>query len=257
MKNLWIFCQILTLALVAMTSQAADREYYQIKIYWLDNESQESKLDHYFKDAYIPALHRAGIDQVGVFKSIEGKNDGKRFVMVLIPSSSLGAIETVADKLGKDAMFMEAGSDYIMSAHDDPPYKRIETILLRAFSATPVMGTPVKDGIHNERVYELRSYEAATEFLYQRKVEMFNNGESALFIKLGFHPLFFAEVLSSAHMPHLMYMITFADEKSQEAHWNAFREHPDWLGMKDLERYQNTVSTITRYLMYPAAYSDL
>ena len=248
---------MLFLMFTSLTGWAAEREYYQIKIYWLDNETQESRLDDYFENAYLPALHRAGIDQVGVFKSIEGRNDGKRFVMVFIPSSSLEDFEIVKDQLGQDALFIEAGSDYILAAHDDPPYRRIETILLRAFSETPVMGTPVEEGAKSERVYELRSYESATEFLFHRKVEMFNQGESALFVKLGFHPLFFGEVLSSAHMPHLMYMITFADEKSQEAHWNAFRDHPDWLGMKDLERYQHTVSHITQYLMHPAAYSDL
>jgi len=248
---------MIVLLLISMTGRAADRQYYQLKIYWIDNETQESRLDHYFKDAYLPALHRAGVEKVGVFKSIEGKNDGKKYVMVFTPFNSLGEIEDVKDMLTRDATFAEAGSDYIMAAHDDPPFRRIEVILLRAFSESPVMGTPVAEGPKNERVYELRSYEASTEFLYKRKVEMFNEGESALFLKLGFHPLFFAEVLASSYMPHLMYMITFSDEKSQEAHWTAFGAHPDWIAMKDLERYQNTVSNITRYLMYPADYSDL
>jgi len=54
-----------------------------------------------------------------------------------------------------------------------------------------------------------------------------------------------------------MYMTTFKDESSQEEHWNAFVEHPEWIAMKDLEQYQNTVSQITQYLLYPAEYSDL
>lgn len=257
MKKLLIVAQMTLLALVSLTGRAAEREYYQIKIYWLENEAQEARLDSYFKEAYLPALHRAGIEKVGVFKPIEGKNEGKKFVMVFTPFNSFDELANVEDKLKNDPAFNEAGSDYIMASYDNPPYKRIEVILLRAFGETPVLGTPVEEGAKSERVYELRSYEAATEFLYQRKVEMFNERESALFIKLGFHPLFFAEVLSSAYMPHLMYMITFANEESQEAHWNTFREHPDWLGMKDLERYQNTVSHITQYHMYPAEYSDL
>jgi hypothetical protein len=54
-----------------------------------------------------------------------------------------------------------------------------------------------------------------------------------------------------------MYMVTCKDEASHEALWNAFREHPDWIAIKDLDRYKNTVSHITSYLLYPAAYSDL
>ena len=122
----------------------------------------------------------------------------------------------------------------------------------------PRFGIPDLDGQSSKRVYELRSYEGATEKLYQRKVEMFNDaGEVAIFQELGFNPVFFGEVLSSAHMPHLMYMITFSDILSQQEHWNAFRSHPDWLEIKELDRYQNTVSNITNYLMYPAEYSDL
>jgi hypothetical protein len=253
-------CNLLLLAFLLFISAevaAGDRDYYQMTIYWIENEDQEAMLDSYLRDAYLPALHRAGIDKVGVFKPIEGKNEGKKFVMTFIPLGSFQDFEELPLWLKKDNIYQESGSKYILAAHDQPYYKRTETILMRAFSATPKLGTPVSEGIKRNRVYELRSYEAATEFLYERKVEMFNEGESDLFIKLGFNPLFFAEVLSSSYMPHLMYMTTFEDEKSQEACWDAFREHPDWLGMKDLERYRNTVSTINRYLLYPADYSDL
>jgi len=257
MKRLLKLTLPLFLLFIAAACNAGDRDYYQLTIYWIENDQQEAMLDSYLRDAYIPALHRSGIGKVGVFKPIEGKNEGKRFVMTFIPLASFQQFEEMPSWLVEDDTYREAGSKYIHAAHDQPYYKRIETILMRAFSATPKMGTPVNEGSKSDRVYELRSYEAATEFLYERKVEMFDQGESELFIKLGFNPLFFAEVLSSSSMPHLMYMTTFADEKSQEELWNAFREHPDWLGMKDLERYRNTVSTINRYLLYPAEYSDL
>ena len=75
--------------------------------------------------------------------------------------------------------------------------------------------------------------------------------------KLPLDPVFFGEVMSSAHMPHLMYMTTFSDTLSQQEHWNAFGNHPDWLEMKEIDRYKNTVSNITIYLMYPTDYSDI
>jgi len=248
---------VLFMLLLSSAGSAAERDYYQIKIYWIEDDAQEEMLDSYLKDAYLPALHRAGIEKAGVFKSIEEENEGKNFVVVFIPFPSLKEFEELPQRLKNDDAYQASGGEYIKAPYDQPCYERIETILLRAFSTAPHLGEPVNQGMKSDRVYELRSYEAATELLYERKVEMFNQGEIALFIKLGFNPLFFGEVLVSSHMPHLMYMITFSDEKSQEAHWNTFRDHPDWLEMKDLERYQNTVSTITRYLMYPADYSDL
>jgi hypothetical protein len=176
--------------------------------------------------------------------------------MLLLPFGSLQEFEALDVLLKEDNEYQDAGKEYILSPHDAPPYDRIETILLRAFSATPVLSIPEIGTPRKGRVYELRSYQAATEHLYERKVEMFNEGESALFEKLGFNPVFFGEVLSSNQMPHLMYMTAHADTTAQKANWDAFRVHPEWLGMKDLERYLHTVSHIDKYLLYPTAYSD-
>ncbi|MGW8315351.1 MAG: NIPSNAP family protein [Bacteroidales bacterium] len=256
MKKILSLALFMTVVLLSSFAKGEAQAYYQIKFYWIDNDSQMNSLDQFFEQAYLPALHRAGIDRVGVFKPIEGKNEKDNFVMVFIPFGSLQDFEALSTVLENDKTFQEAGKAYLESAHDDPPYTRIESIILRAFSGFPQPGEPVQEGPKEDRVYELRSYQSATEQLYERKVEMFNNGECALFVKLGFHPVFFGDVLSSSYMPHLMYMITFKDETSQEAHWSTFVEDPEWINMRDMERYQNTVSNITRYLLHPAGYSD-
>lgn len=256
MKKMLSFLLLLTLPLLSSFSQDGERDYYQIKFYWTENESQVERLDRFFKEAYLPAMHRAGIERVGVFKPIPGENDKDNFVITFIPFESLQEFEALPANLEKDEAYQLAGKAYLESAHDDPPYTRIESILLRAFSGFPQPDEPVREGIKQDRVYELRSYQSSTEELYKRKVEMFDNGESALFVKLGFHPLFFGDVISSSYMPHLMYMITFRDKSSQEEHWNAFREDPEWITMSNMERYQNTVSNITRYLLHPTEYSD-
>ena len=213
-------------------------------------------LDSYLKDALLPAMHRAGIENIGVFKPIEGLNEGLDAMMVLSPYSSLEQFEKLPVILQKDQAYLQAGEAYINADHDAAPYSRIESMIMRSFSATPKLMLPDLDSPRSERVYELRSYEAATEKLYELKVEMFNEGESALFQELKFNPVFFAEVLSSAHMPHLVYMTTHADTTAQRLNWEAFVAHPEWDRMKNLERYQNTVSNITRYLLYPTEYSD-
>lgn len=234
------------------------RDYYQIKIFSLDTDQQEVMMDHYLETAFLPGLHRAGIENVGVFKPIEGKNDRKKFIVVFIPFHSFQDIEKLSEILSKDETYLSDGMDYIQASHDDPPYTRIESILMKSFSEMPQYAIPELSGPRSQRVYELRSYEGATEQLYERKVEMFNAaGEVTLFKELEFNPVFFGEVLSSAHMPHLMYMTTFSDTLSQQECWDAFRAHPDWLEMKEIERYQHTVSSITKYLLYPTDYSDI
>jgi len=234
----------------------ATLDYFQLKIFNYETTEQEALLDKYFQDALLPALHRSGIKNVGVFKPIEGLAEQKDLILVLTPFRSLEQFEKLPALLNQDQEYLQAGKAYIDAAHDAAPYTRIESMILRSFSATPLLVLPELSTPRSERVYELRSYEAATEMLYKLKVEMFNEGESKLFQELKFNPVFFGEVLSSAHMPHLMYMTTHADTTAQRENWDAFRVHPEWERMKNLERYQNTVSSITKYLLYPTEYSD-
>jgi hypothetical protein len=237
-------------------NETALTDYFQLQIFSYETDEQEAVLDAYFQDALLPALHRSGIKNVGVFKPVDGLNERTGFIMVVTPFRSLKQFEELPDLLVEDAAYQQSADAYINAAHDKSPYSRIESMILRSFSATPQLVLPELSTPRSERVYEFRSYEAATEKLYNLKVEMFNEGESKLFQDLKFNPVFFCEVLSSAHMPHLIYMTTHADTVAQAANWDAFRTHPEWERMKNLERYQNTVSSITKYLLYPTEYSD-
>ncbi len=231
-------------------------DYFQLKIYNYDTEEQEALLNVYLENALLPAFHRNGIKNVGVFKPIAGLNERENFLMVLTPFLSLSQFEDFPGLLKNDTEYQQSAKDYINAPHDAPPYTRMESMILRSFSATPKLVLPELNTPRSERVYELRSYEAATEKLYDLKVEMFNEGESALFQDLKFNPVFFGEVLSSAYMPHLIYMTAHADTTAQKKNWENFGIHPEWDRMKNLERYQNTVSNITKYLLYPTDYSD-
>jgi hypothetical protein len=56
--------------------------------------------------------------------------------------------------------------------------------------------------------------------------------------------------------PRLMYMTTYADMKSHDDHWTAFRNHPDWTALKAKEEYKNNTSKTNAYLLHPTDYSD-
>jgi hypothetical protein len=109
----------------------------------------------------------------------------------------------------------------------------------------------------NERVYELRSYESATEDLYRNKVEMFNEGgEITLFKRLNFNAVFYAEVISGKRMPNLMYMTTFDNMQSRDAHWKTFVDDPEWKKLSTMPNYQHNVSKADIMLLKPESYSD-
>ncbi len=251
---------IVLFALVSTNSlwaQEQKREYYQLKTYTLANEKQEKVTDTYLKEAFIPALKRMGIDHVGVFKVRPNKYVTADKIYVLVPFDSFDQFEKLDENLANDNRYQSAGSEYITAAHDNPPYEHFTSTLMRAFTDMPSMKPSEIRGPRKDRVYELRSYESPTEALYWRKVDMFNaGGEVTLFDSLGFNAVFYAEVLSGDRMPNLMYMTTFADQKSRDEHWNAFFSAPKWKEISAMQKYKNTVSKADILLLYPTEYSD-
>ncbi len=234
------------------------RDFYQIKVYTFKDAAQQTTVEKYLKDAYLPALHKAGIKKVGVFKPIEADtaNFGKK-LFVLIPFENLGDFDEIEKAVTEDAKFEKAGADYINAPFDNPPYVRIESILLKAFKSQPDYFVPKFSTPKSEQIFELRSYQSATEKIHKKKVEMFDEGgETGIFKKIGANAIFYGKVLAGSEMPNLMYMTSYQNMKANEDCWKAFRDHPDWKTLSGLEEYKNTVSKITKYMLHPTEYSD-
>ena len=250
---------LLTLAAaIFVQANPPKQEYYEIRIYQLSNAEQESRMDTYLKDGLVPALHRVGMNKIGVFKPIGNDTAAVRKIYVLIPYKSLNDLDALDSKLEKDQAYLTAGADYIATAHDKPAYVRFSKIVLKAFSGHPVISEPKLTGPRNERVYELRSYEGATEKLYRKKVDMFVKGdEIGIFRSLKFNAIFYGEVLAGTAMPNLMYLTSFDNKQSRDEHWKAFGEHPNWKKLVGDKQYDNTVSHIDITFLYPTEYSDL
>lgn len=239
------------------SSFAASRDYYQVQVFRLNGKAQEEKVDHFLKDAYLPALHKAGIEKIGVFKPIETDTTSGKRVYVWIPFKSLNHFAEIQDKLANDQQYQNAGMDFLGAPFDQVPFLRKESILLKAFPDAPNYFIPNYTTPRSERIYELRSYEAPTENLFRQKVKMFNEGgEIKLFKKLEFNVVFNAEVISGSTMPNLMYLSTFASMPEHDAHWKAFGGHPEWKKLSGMEEYKNTVSKAVILLLHPTDYSD-
>jgi hypothetical protein len=238
---------------------APKREYYEIKVYHLASKAQEERVEKFLKAAYVPALHRAGISKIGVFKPVEADtvNFGKK-IYVWIPFNSLDQFAKLPETLAKDKQFDVAGSEYLNAPYNDLPYARIESILLQAFTGMPQSEVPKLKSAVGERIYELRSYEGHTEKIFKNKVKMFNDGdEVGLFKRLGFNAVFYAEVIAGSRMPNLMYMTTFENKASRDEHWNAFRDDPQWKTLSGMSEYKNNVSKIEIFFLHPTDYSDI
>ncbi len=236
---------------------AQTREFYQLKVYSFSSENQIATTDDYLQHAYMPAVKKQGIQNIGVFKFITNEKDTVQKTYVLTPFQSMEQFLALENQLKADAEYVQAGSAYINAPYDNPPYDHIESILLQAFTDMPMMQTPKLDSPRSERIYELRSYESPTEKLYWNKVDMFNaGGEVTLFDRLGFNAVFYGEVISGSRMPNLMYMTTHANMESRNKNWEAFVDSPEWKALTAMTKYENNVSHADIWFLYPTEYSD-
>ncbi|NCU03704.1 MAG: NIPSNAP family containing protein [Chitinophagaceae bacterium] len=258
--NKLLFVSVLTL-FFALTSgrvtAAPAREFYQLTVYHFATIDQEQALDTYLQLALLPALHRMNIKSVGVFKAITNDTAAAKKMYVLIPVKSLNAVADITSKLSNDKEYQAKGAAYINAVYNAAAYTRMETILLQAFSLAPVMQLPQLKGPKKERVYELRSYESATEKIFQNKVHMFNEGdEIGLFKRLNFNAIFYAEVIAGSNMPNLMYMTSFENKADRDAHWKSFGADAQWKTLSAKPEYKNNVSHIDIMFLRPTDYSD-
>jgi hypothetical protein len=233
------------------------KTYYQLTVYHYTTNEQEKMLDDYLQQAYMPALHRMKIMQVGVFKAIANDTAAVKKMYVLISVKSFDLLAKLPEKIAADKGYQAKGATYINAVYTAPPYARTETIFLQAFSMAPVLQLPVLTADKKERIYELRSYESATEKIFKNKVHMFNEGdEVGLFKRLNFNAIFYGEVISGNKMPNLMYMTSFENMADREAHWKKFVNDTTWKRLSSMPEYQKNVSHIDILFLRPASYSD-
>lgn len=256
MKTLFTLALSLLFTVTVWAQKNTAPYFFQLKIYHLKKQEQQAALDRFLETAWMPAMKKAGIKEIGVFKPVE-PDTTEYLVYVLIPFKSLDEFAAIESKLQKDKTYLEKGKEYIDASYQTPPYGRIESILMRSFTGMPSPEVPKLTSQKNKRIYELRSYESATEKSYVNKVQMFNDGdEIGIFRRLGFNAIFYAEVLSGTRMPNLMYMTSFNDRADRDARWESFRTDPAWIKLSGLPEYQKNVSKADIIFLYPAEYSD-
>lgn len=257
MRLIYILMITLGIATNVMAAPAASDMYFEIRIYHYSNSQQEALIDNFVKSNFIPYLHSNGVGQVGVFKAIANDTAVIKKMVVLIPFKSIKHWEKYV-KTRPDDPAITSTVEYTAGTTAQPSYNRMETIFLKAFKFTPKISSSKLSSPKSERVYELRSYESASEKLHVNKVHMFNEGgEVDLFNRLGFNAVFYGSVVHGAKMPNLMYMTSFENMKARTEHWAAFSSHPDWKILSSKPEYQKNVSKIDITFLRPTEYSEL
>ena len=236
-------------------SAASNVQYFEWIRYQLHTGKKQGLVAEYYHDVAIPALNKAGINNIGVFNVKNGPNAPT--LHVIIPHPSLESIVSTNDKLLTDKDFVQAGSRFLESSISDTAFVRMEKSILKAFDGLPQIQVPEQKKSGKPRIFQVRTYESHNLVIAKRKIQMFNEGEIDVFIETGLQPVLFGEVIAGDKMPCLIYILAFENMDAMAENWTAFGNHPGWIALRDNPYYANTVSCINDWLWTPASCSQI
>ncbi|MFM1794794.1 MAG: hypothetical protein RL642_1179, partial [Bacteroidota bacterium] len=176
MKLVALFFSLLGSLVLGAQTKVNNFHFFELKVYEYSKQEQEILIDGFLQHAYLPFLHRNGRHKVGVFSDHGNDTSAVKKIYVLVPHPSLSDIPVLQKALFNDQDAMNKGKDYIDASSKYPAYNRITTYVLEGFRFAPYLMLPNLKSDYTSRVYELRSYESASEKKYWKKVEMFNEG---------------------------------------------------------------------------------
>jgi len=233
------------------------KEYYELRLVHLRRGPQVERMNGFLRDAWLPAMGRAGVRPVGVFEVAIGPDSPTLYL--LAPFSSLEAWVQTDEKLARDEEYLKAGESVINAPATDPAFLRMESSLMVAFEGMPRLEPPAGAAEHRPRLFELRTYESHSGKGHVKKIEMFNSGEIAIFRRTGLAPVFFGDTLIGTRQPQLTYMLAFDSPEERDKNWARFVADPDWKKLSTTPGYTDAeiVSSISNVLLRPTPYSQI
>ena len=234
---------------------AARPQVLELRRYRLRNGALATRFAAYAKDALVPALGRAGLSPIGAWNVSLGPDSPT--LHLLLPHPDAASVVTLDARLDADGEYRKSAASTLALPPVDPPFLSCDSSLHAAVATMPDVEKPTGATAGKDRIFELRTYQSATEAASRRKIEMFEGGELALFRRVGLNTVFFGRDLVGGGLPSLTYMVVFADDAAREKAWATFREHPEWVKMRDDPRYADTVSNIDSSLLRPTDYSQI
>ncbi len=130
---LWHFCFCVPFSWCTFATPPESQMYYELKIYRLKDSGKNAIFDKYLKDAFIPAMHKAGIPKIGVFKPVEADTAFGKMIYVFIPYENMDQYNQVLVKLESDPAYQKAGKDFLDAPYNDAPFTRYESVFMKAF----------------------------------------------------------------------------------------------------------------------------
>jgi hypothetical protein len=261
MKKLFVTCFVLvagwffggTDALAQMANDTGKPgEIFEWRIYTLAPGGDAALFDSFLRDQLIPTYNRHGVE-VGAFSPAENYPEfpaGARYLFMVWPD--LETFRRVSRAVREDDALAKGGAAYFDASAPRPAYTSLETYLGETLEGGPAFRRPdASRGLLEFRIYRSPNMEAN-----ERKIEMFENGEIAVFDATGINGVYYARTLAGGRMPSLTYLTWYTDAKSRTEAWARFMVHPEWVRMRSLPEYAHTATDNLIRLLTPLPWSQ-
>jgi hypothetical protein len=217
-------------------------------------DAMVQRTNDYLAKSYVPALRRAGAKNVGAFTYVIG--EGNPSTVLAIEYADASSWESSGQRLRDDKDLLKGADAFYAGPLQ---YVRRETVILRGFPSMPNVEVPSARSESKTHIFELRTYESNNQRSLARKIRMFDEGEIAIFRKVGMTPVFFGEALAGGNLPQLTYLLAYDDMAARDKSWAAFGSHPDWMKMKNEPGASDgeIVSNISNAILRPLPFSSI
>lgn len=234
-------------------AEPAQRSLFEMRIFRLRNgpENQRQRIVAFLK-TYVPLVKLAGAGPVGVFSCSVGEDTP--YLLEMTSFKGFADMDACQTRLYANSDYGKARDELYAKGR---PYEREEVRLLRAFGGFPVMTPPPTEGRKTSRIFELRTYELETSAALERKIKMFEVGESAIFVRAGMLPVFFGETVFGPNLPSLTYMLSFDDLAARESTGRVSSNDPEWKKLGAQFPDVATVPKLSISFLSPLAFSDV
>jgi hypothetical protein len=246
-------------AVLSTSAGAADspRTFLELTTFRLHNsdEVQLKRVSDYLETGRFPALTRAASKPIAALANLIGP-DGPA-ILAITQYSALAAMQDALAKLDSDLAHQKALET--LSAGPGLPFVTIESGLFQSLGVIPAPVLPSDASTHPPRIFELRTYQNQSRIAQQKKAAMFNNGEIAIFQRLGMAPVFIGESVVGPRQPNITYMLSFDSLAEREKHWQAFSADPEWKKISSPPELKDAqiVANISNTLWRPLPFSPL
>jgi hypothetical protein len=227
--------------------------FFELRYYHMRNGSQTQRTADFLSKYFLPAAERLSIGPLGFFGAVIA--EGSPFILALVGYPSAAAFASGIERLASDKDFQRGFEEY--NAMTELSYIRMDNSLLRAFDGMPSIVVPPAG--KRPRIFELRTYESNNAKAAQRKIRMFNEGEAAIFQRLGMAPIFFGETIVGRNLPNLTYMLSFENMAARDQLWGSFGGDPEWQKLRAQPGYSDAeiVSNISNAILRPLDFSPI